>query len=104
GVSIAGQRLAPGQQVGAPIAQVVLNFSERLSTSGGAAGAHSVNNLSNWRLTKDGADVSGSVRSVSFGFNANTGKYEAIVSFPPSAAGGNYTLVATSSIRDVAGN
>ena len=103
GVVVHGRSVVPGQQVPAAVQGIAVSFSERMSTLGGAAGADSVTNVSNWRLTKDGTDVSSSIRSVTFSFNAATRKYEAVLGVSPLVAG-SYVLTARDAMRDVAAN
>ncbi len=52
-------------------------LSESMNIVNGATGANSVRNPSNWRLTRDGLDVSSSITSISFGINSQTRKPEA---------------------------
>jgi len=103
-VLIGGRQVSPGQQVLPAVQNVVVNFSERVSTLGGAAGADSVTNLANWRLTKDGVDISSSIRPINFSYNAATRKYEAVLDLSPLLVSGNYVLTALDAIRDVAAN
>jgi hypothetical protein len=102
-VAADGVRLAPGQ-VASSARNLTVTFSERLSTLGGAAGNDSVMNRFNWGLGKDGDDVSASIQSVSFSFNAATHKYEAVLALAQPVLTGSYTLVAFDTIHDVAGN
>ena len=61
------------------LAQLVVMFGESMSTFGGAIGAESVTNPANWILTRDGTPIDGAISSVTFGLNAATRKYEAIL-------------------------
>ncbi len=47
----------------------------------GPNGANSVVNLANWSLLENGTAVAGAIHSVTFGFNATTHRYEAVVTF-----------------------
>jgi len=98
--------LAEGDQIFSDIAALTIRFSENLSTTGGATGSGSVTNPANWTLTKDGANVSNLIQSISFGLNGATGKYEAVLTLTTSLTEGSYSLKpnGTGSITDLAGN
>jgi hypothetical protein len=72
----------------------------------------SVSNRANYRLLKDGADVSGLVKEVFFAFNAATNKYEATLDLDadPSTPAldplpdGQYSLRVMGNVRDTMGN
>ncbi|MBP3558446.1 MAG: trypsin-like serine protease, partial [Thermoguttaceae bacterium] len=93
---------------------------------------HAVDNVSNWTLLRDGVEVTGAIESVSFGMNASqtlaqntvdedgnpveeindgvlangTNRWEAVVTFAEGFElnDGNYTLVCSSMVQDVAHN
>ena len=79
-------------------------FSEDLNVTGGTGGTNSVTNVANWQLTQDGVDVSGSLSGVTFGFNAVTNRYEAVLTFSAPLTAGTFQLTALPAIRDLAGN
>ncbi|MBX3412470.1 MAG: hypothetical protein KF708_07270 [Pirellulales bacterium] len=115
-VYLNGKRLKEGDQViEAGVSQVAVIFDEQLSIAGGATGTHSVLNPNNWSLFRDGTEVLGGVRNVSFSLDPATNKWTAIVTLdsdgplgPPGSAtplvDGNYVLIARRTIRDVVGN
>src|SRR6266498_1062856 len=92
------------------MSQLVVNFSEELLS--GLAGTNSVLNLSNWTLTRNGAEVIGGISGVFFSLNPATHKYEAVVTFDdnggdpgiPPLSDGEYTLTIRDSVSDLAGN
>ncbi|MBN2217026.1 MAG: trypsin-like serine protease [Pirellulales bacterium] len=114
-----GTRLTDGGQVIDTMNYIIVTFDERLDTTMG--GTHSVTNLANWSLMKDGVELAGGISDVVFGLNVSTtlglntigsNKWEAVVFFDGNGssagvtdlAGGNYQIVASNAIRDVAGN
>ncbi len=114
------QRVKEGTVLPSSVTQFVLSMGENLSTEGIASGAHSVLNLENWHLTKDGAALTGGVAAVEFGLSmTSTGlandpseKYESVVTFDgdPLTAGvqplerGVYVLTLKDSVEDIFGN
>ncbi|MCC6124849.1 MAG: hypothetical protein IT426_07805 [Pirellulales bacterium] len=86
-------------------------FSEGLSTEGGVTGQHSVLNKQNWRLYRNGVEITGAVTDIIFGWDASTRKYRAQLTLDgngflggtSSLADGDYQLVASESIWDTAG-
>ena len=101
-VLVAGDPLFPNEQLVVPPGSVTVLFSEDLST----AGATSVTNTANWRLTKNGVDVSSMIGGIAFGLNDATSKYEAVVTFTAALPPGDYVLTAkgTATITDLFGN
>ncbi len=107
-----------------PISQFVITFDENLNTTYGPGGTHSITNLSNWQLTQNGVAVRNGVASVQFDLNqahksglanADSGKYEAVVTFDidPNTAGnqalttntpGQYALTISDNVQDIFGN
>ena len=90
-------------------------------TTGGATGANSVLNPNNWSLMKDGVLVTGGISQIYYGMNeGNTqlgmpasNKWEAVLVLNGSGdsqlgaadlTDGHYQIVATTALRDVAGN
>ena len=100
-VFVAGGAVRPGQEV-SPDSRIVVRFSERLSTAGGAAGANSAVNPAHWRLERGGVDVSSNIQSITFGHNA--GQYEATLHLSAPMPPGDYVLVADDALRDLAAN
>ncbi len=115
--TLAGQRILSGGVTAGPVEGLVFEFSENLSTrladSDGdgtldAAGPDSVLNIDNWTLSSGGSAVVGGIRSVSFGRNPLTRKYEAVVSFDANGAApgvaplsdGSYAVLAHDTIND----
>ncbi|MDO5309716.1 MAG: trypsin-like peptidase domain-containing protein [Planctomycetia bacterium] len=131
-----GTKVDDGQTVTSALRDIVVSFSEDLITVGDGASAynnqHAVDNPSNWRLLRDGVEVTGAIESVTFGMNASvdlaretvdengdeveeindgalaygTNRWEAIVTFAEGheLSDGNYTLVCTSMVQDTARN
>ena len=87
---------------------MIVYFSENLSTDGGVTGQHSVLNKQNWKLYRNGVEITGAVVNVSFGLNAATRKYQAVLTIDgngflggtSSLAAGDYQLVVGESIAD----
>jgi hypothetical protein len=98
------RQLPPGGRLTSTLNSLTVTFSENLDVTGGAAGANSVTNPANWRLTKDGVDISSNVSGVTFGYNALMNRYEAVLNFATALTAGTYQLDALSSIRDLSGN
>ncbi len=98
------RQIAPGGRLTSTLDSLTVVFSEDLNVVGGASGANSVLNFANWRLTKDGVDVSNQIASVTFDFNDLTRKYEVELNFVTTLTAGTYRLTALAAIRDIAGN
>jgi hypothetical protein len=95
----------PGQLFRYPVRQVVVTFSERLSSLGANSGANSVINPANWRLTRNGVDFSSRITGLSFSFNTSSRTYNAAVSFLPTLSfDGDYILTARETLQDFSGN
>lgn len=46
--------------------RLIVSFNRAADTTGGAGGEHSILNPANWRLTRDGVDVSSLIASIEF--------------------------------------
>ncbi|MBN2021737.1 MAG: trypsin-like serine protease [Pirellulales bacterium] len=92
----------------AGVQQLVLVFSENLSTTGGTTGLDSVLNPSNWLLERNGSELALGVNKIEFQYNTATRKYEAIVTFDsngltpgtPALVKGDYTLTLRDAVTD----
>jgi hypothetical protein len=107
GVFASGGEMRPGQRFEDPFTSLVLSFSEDMSVAGGSSGPNSVTNRANYRLLRNGVDVTVSkVSSVFFSFNATTRRYLATLSLftSPGLQNGSYVVSARDTLRDVAGN
>jgi hypothetical protein len=91
----------------------VITFGEDVSTVGGAGGANSVSNPSNWVLLLNGQVVPGAISKVEYGLNqalasglmaTADGKYEAVVTFKQALGEGSYVLTLKDSVQDVSLN
>jgi hypothetical protein len=104
GVYVAGDthQVTEGERLVTEVPQLVVAFSRDLSTAGGAAGTNSVTNPANWQLTRTGKDISNRITGVTFGLNAATGHYEAVLTFAAPLVVGHYVLTAKSAIQDTA--
>ena len=80
-----GERLPDGDTVVVDpdlgLASLTVVFDEALSTVGGATGLHSVLNPNNWAIARNNSVIVGGIKSVTFGLNPLTNKYEATVTF-----------------------
>lgn len=77
--------------------RLVVGFNRVADTTSGAAGAHSILNPDNWRLTREGIDVSSLITSI----EASQGNYYfATVHVSAPLGPGHYQLVARDTIRD----
>jgi len=106
GLYLAGDthRVTPGQRLLTAPTEMVITFSEAMSDTDGAAGAASVLNPANYRLTLFGADYSAAIASVTYGLNATTNRYEATVHFATPLPRGEYSLSVLPTIADASGN
>jgi len=110
-----GYRLTDGGQIIDTVNYIIVTFDEKLATSG----THSVTNLANWALTKDGVQLSGGISKIYFGMNMSTtlgltsvgsNKWEAVLLLDgngvsagtPALGGGTYQIIASNAIRDAA--
>jgi hypothetical protein len=95
--------VAPGELL-VGVASLTLNFSEEMSVVGGTGGAGSATNPANYRLLRNGLDVSSQIASAAFALNTASRKFEAILTFSSLLAPGEYSLSARDALLDVAGN
>jgi hypothetical protein len=103
GVFVNGQRVLPySTQLG--LQQIVISFSENMDVTGGPSGPNSVTNPANWLLTRNGLDIISDISSITFGFNATTNRYEAVLNLSTSQTSGNFLVLARDTLRDAAGN
>jgi len=100
GIYAAGNVLTAGQRLVSTLPSLLVTFNEDLPTSG----TNAVTSVSNWSLTRNGIDVSAQIASISFVYNATTGRYEATLSFTAPLTDGSYVLTAKQAIQDLAGN
>ncbi len=94
-----GTRLLEGDVIATTTDTLVVVFGESMSLKG----MSSVEEVSNWALERNGAELTGAIESVDFHFNAATRKYEAEITLASSAvplAAGEYLLTASSVITD----
>ena len=100
-----GNRLIfEGGQVVNDISSLTVVMSEDLDVTGGTTGAHSATNPANWMLTRNGSDITSSISGITFGLNATTNRYEAVLTFAVPLSDGDYVLTSKQSIQDLAGN
>lgn len=100
-----GNRLIfEGAQVVNDVSSLTVVMSEDLNVTGGASGANSVTNPANWLITRNGTDITSSISGITFGLNATTNRYEAVLTFATPQSDGDYVLTAKQSIQDLAGN
>jgi predicted nucleic acid-binding Zn-ribbon protein len=89
------------------VSQLVVVFSEKMYTctnTDGSPSLHSVLNLQNWQLSRDGNEIDNVIQAISFGLNPLTHKYEAVLTFRNPLAVGNYTMTAMDTMWDAALN
>jgi hypothetical protein len=103
-VVVASDPLEPGEQLVAPPAALVLQFSENMATTGGTSGPASITTPANWSLLRNGNDLSGQIGGITFGFNAAAGRHEAVVTFTAALSPGDYTLTLHDAVVDLEGN
>lgn len=109
-----GRRILDNMQVVDNVTQLTVTFDEQVFDDGNAGtnGVNEVTNRANWKLLKNGVEVLNAVRTVTFGLNPATGKWEAVLSLDgngpqsgtPALPSGSYELVALKNIRDLATN
>jgi hypothetical protein len=107
GLFIGGEEVPPGQRREDPFSALTLSFSEDMSVTGGTSGPNSASNRANYRLFRNGVDITNStITFVSFGFNATSRKFQATLSISSFATveSGSYVVSARDSLRDVSGN
>ncbi|MGQ9575477.1 MAG: hypothetical protein ACUVUC_09175 [Thermoguttaceae bacterium] len=103
------------------VGQMVVDFSENLSTEGGVTGFYSILNPDNWELTRNGIAMRDSIVSIHFGLSqtytdnlepTESRKYQAVVTFdadPNTPAleplgTGEYVLRIRDRVRDIFDN
>ncbi|MBW4577302.1 MAG: hypothetical protein KME08_18685, partial [Aphanothece sp. CMT-3BRIN-NPC111] len=96
--------ITANERLVATVGQLVVSFSEDLNVTGGSSGVNSATNAANWKLLRNGVDISSQISDISFVFNNTTNRYEAILSLSTSLTGGDYSLTALSAITDLNGN
>lgn len=125
-----GKVLENGDQITSALKDLVVIFDEQVRTTDlNLDKVHSVDNLNNWVLYKDGVEMKNGIENIQFALNASkdpaihssieavnsgsltlgTSKWEAIVTFNGDSVNGalgpgQYTLRAKQTIADVAGN
>ena len=127
-----GEIVSDGGTVASATKDLVVTFTENLqTTTAGYPKAHAVDNPDNWRVLKDGVLLQNAIESISFSMSASrffaeesdderingsdnnpdsliygSNQYEAVITFKDGyeLTEGNYTLVATNMIHDIAGN
>jgi len=104
GLFVLGEPVAPGARVSAAVSSVVLSFSEEMSVAGGTTGPNSATNRLNYRLTRNGIDVSSRITFASFGFNVTTGRYQVSLTVSPALQDGTCVVTARNTLRDIAAN
>ena len=103
-VRIGGETFIPGADVVGPITSITVQFSEEMSTAGGASGPTSVTNPANWNFLKDAQNANALISGITQSFNGTLQRYEATLTFSAALAPGNYSLTAKGTMTDVAGN
>jgi hypothetical protein len=98
-VLTAGDPVTANEQLISAPTNMTIVFSDNMAT----AGAGSVTDLANWRLSRGGSDVSSEIQSVTFGFNSTTNRYEALVTFTAALTPGDYVLTARDTLSDFNG-
>jgi len=95
--SVAGRHLIED------VSQLIVTFSEPMSTVGADQGLTSVTNRWNWRLEKNGVWNPDAITSVTYGLDAESYQYEALLTFITPLDDGDFTLTARDTIFDAAG-
>jgi len=80
------------------IDRLIVHFNRDAETTDGATGAHSILNPANWRLTRDGIDVSSLIATIEF--SGAWGNFRATVSVSTPLGPGHYQLIARDTIQD----
>ena len=96
--------ITAGADLTSNVPELTVVFSEDLNVTGGSGGANSVTNPNNWLITHDGVDITSSITGITFGFNATTNKFEAVLSFTPELSSGDIEVTVKQSIQDLDGN
>src|SRR5207248_6334882 len=92
--------IRPGDRLLTAVPGLVVSFTEALSTTGPG----SATDPANWRLTRNGYDISARITGITFGLNAATNRYEAALSLSAPLGDGDYALAARHTLTDLAGN
>ncbi len=95
-----GTRLLEGDVIASTTGSLIVIFGESMSLSG----MSSVEEVSNWALERNGAQMTGAIESVDFRYNRTTRKYEAELTLASSAlplSSGEYVLTASAVITDM---
>ncbi|MCP3693851.1 MAG: hypothetical protein GY917_16735, partial [Planctomycetaceae bacterium] len=93
-----------GRQLIEDVDQLIVSFSQNMSTAGGAAGVNSVTNPSNWILNEDGVWAPDAINSISYSLDPESYQYEALITFTSTLTQGSFVLVASENIQDTAGH
>jgi Dockerin type I domain len=101
-VLVRNNPVSPGERLVHTTSQAAVRFSEDMSVAGGTTGANSATNRANYRLSRNGVDVSSQIIGVSFGLVA--GKYQATLTLFPVLGDGDYVLTVRQTLRNLAGN
>jgi hypothetical protein len=99
-VLAAGDRVEPGELLVSAPASLGVLFSEALATSGPGR----VTDPAHWSLTRNGVEVGHEITGITFGWNVDVGKHEAVLTFAAPLSPANYVLTVGDGITDVAGN
>ncbi len=101
---VAGTRsrvVQEGDKLTSLVTTLSVNFSDDMNAVPG--GTNSVTNPANWQLTRYGIDVSSLISGITFGFNSDSNRYVAVVTFSQALTEGGYQLIAWQAIQDLAG-
>lgn len=94
------QDVQDGDKLISPVSSFTVDFSTNMNAVVG--GANSVRNTANWRLFRNGVDVSNLISGITFAFNAAMNRYAAVVTPSQTLTEGSYQLVARQTIQDLA--
>ncbi len=106
-----GSRIDPNNQViqTQSLSAITVVFDEEMLDTG-TTGQDSVRNPANYRLMKDGVEVSGAIKRIDYKLdydattNTGTNKYIATITFNTPLSDGHYQIIVRNSVRDKAGN
>lgn len=104
GVFDGDRKLNEGDRLTSTVSTITVSFSDEMSTDGGVIGENSITNPQNWRLHKNGADATGLIAEVTFGYNATSARYEAEIVIEGQLQTGTYSITALPQIQDASGN
>jgi hypothetical protein len=90
--------------VSATQSSLVLSFSEQMSVAGGSSGSTSATNKANYRLSRNGVDISSQINFATFSLNSATRKFEATLFFSTVLSNGSYVVTARATLRDTSNN